>query len=355
VAFFALGTGCGGTYSRDPLDYLPADTAAAVRIDVARFRGSPLDRRLRDLLAGSDFVRWKLDDFGRRLGVEPLRDLDTALMAAGPSQGQEPERAGFVLTGRIDRAKAIQGFRERAAAFGASVREERIGQGAVYFVGEDPWGLAVPRQGVALYATKSWLGAMLQAGHAKGPRPAQRKYAAEVAALLHEPQPRILRFVQVTARAGGPAGSAASSHGGEGDVPIDKVLVWVDSQAGLEFNVRLEARTEEDALALAARFKENITKGIASLPPEYEHLGSVARKLHASTQGGVVEVQASLGEAELATLVGAGYGLSAQWLRQAAGRQSSTAGGGEPLKHLWGKGARTRPPDARPRPAGTPR
>lgn len=113
IALLGLAPACAREKPKPApdLSYLPAETIVVAQVDTVRLRQAPL---YRDLTAksGDEPGRWhEVKEFLNHLGVNPERDLDSALFAY---RGTDPETGEWVvlLRGRFDAERIQKGLQE---------------------------------------------------------------------------------------------------------------------------------------------------------------------------------------------------------------------------------------------------
>jgi hypothetical protein len=98
IAFFA-----GSLSAATPDKYLPDDSEVVLTVNVRQFLETPLINRDLDKLREALKSQEKISSELEKVGIDPLKDIDRATIAAAPGQGDD--HCFLVAHGRFDTAK----------------------------------------------------------------------------------------------------------------------------------------------------------------------------------------------------------------------------------------------------------
>ena len=114
-----LAGGCGSKAGvSDPMKLVPADSRLLVQINVSRLRQTQFKDRLLQLRDRSANLKKKWEGMVQKSGLDPLRDIDTVMLAM-PYQGEQAGgEAAVVVLGRFNQPAIVAWFKEQADKLG---------------------------------------------------------------------------------------------------------------------------------------------------------------------------------------------------------------------------------------------
>jgi hypothetical protein len=306
----ALAGSCRGGCSRpsDPaatvggrLALLPEPVRVVVSIDFAKLRGSPIAEKLAALGKDDPAGDRELEDFRRRTGLDPLKQLDSILVGFPEDARQRGELALVVRAEHLDQARLVAYVRDQLNKSGDDLVSTQHGRFTVWATRSKPdvAGFFIDERTFVLGAG-GWaprLGDLAEKAHPSDSaatnldltRLTERAadHALWAAALVPMETRRAL--------AGDPQTRAASS--------LTSLVVGVDFGRGLDAVVTGDVTTAADAQALAGKMQETLRDAKRNAQILMLGLGPYLDGVSARAQDKRFELRASLNEAQVDDLL----------------------------------------------------
>jgi hypothetical protein len=293
AATIVLAGGCGSKAgTSDPMKLVPGDSRVLVQINVARLRQTQFKDRLFQLRDRSASLKKKWDGLVQKSGLDPLRDIDTVLLAL-PFQKQESSEAALVAIGRFNQPALVAWFKEQA---GQGATETKHGTRTIY---SDAGGHHVSfiNSTTAVVGDLTQVKKILDLADGKGQSARQSPTLVELSNRARGNQV-IWGVVSLP--------EAVRQRARETDSPfkaVSTMVATIDFAAGLELDFRADCSDENEARSLTDKFNNVIKELLES--PMFGSLGfsGLVSELKGSHEGKVFRVRGSLPQQQLDDLI----------------------------------------------------
>jgi hypothetical protein len=310
LALVVAGSCRGGCAHRaDPaatvqgrLAMLPAPTQVVVSLDFAKLRASRAAARLNALAQQSPTDQQQLEEFARRTGLDPVKQIDSVLLAF-PEEARRRGEMGLVLRAQhLDQPRLVGYVRDQLQKKGDDLVQTPHGRFTLWAARHDPdvAGFFVDEHTFVLGAG-GW--APRLADLAENARPGDSAATN-------------LELVRLVERAGEHAIWAAAIVPAEtrkalmadprfgSAAAVMNLVLGIDLTTGLEAVVMGDVATTRDAQALAAKMQETLRDAKRNAQVLMLGLGPYLDGVTARAANQRFELRASLTEAQVDDLLG---------------------------------------------------
>jgi hypothetical protein len=306
-----LGGSCRGGCSRKPdpaatvqgrLAMLPAPTQVVVSLDFAKLRASPAAARLSALAQQSPADQEQLEAFARRTGLDPVKQVDSLLLAF-PEEARRRGELGLVLRAqRLDQPRLIAYVRDQLQKKGDDLVQTTHGRFTLWAARRDPEvaGFFVDEHTFVLGAG-GWAPRLADLAEAARPRDSAATNLELVRLVEHAGEHAIWAAAIVPAEtrkmlvADPRFGSAAA---------VMNLVLSIDVMTGLQAVVTGEVATTRDAQALAGKMQETLRDAKRNAQVLMLGLGPYLDGVSAHAADQRFELRASLTDAQVDDLLG---------------------------------------------------
>ncbi|MBI5478201.1 MAG: hypothetical protein HY906_05055 [Deltaproteobacteria bacterium] len=289
-----LAGGCGSKAGiSDPMKLVPADSRVLVQINVARLRQTQFKDRLLQLRDRSEGLKKKWDHLVQKSGLDPLRDIDTLLLAM-PYQGEQGSgEAAVVALGRFNQPAIVAWFKEAA---GAKFQETKHGNRTIYSnsAGQN---LSFVSSTTAVVGDLTQVKRILDLADGKGQSARQSPKLVELTNRVQGNQ---------TVRGVVSVPDEVSKRAKEADSPfkaVSAIVATIDFAAGLEFDFRAECSDENEAKSLTDKFNNLVKELLESPMLGSLGLGGIISELKGAQELKVFRVRGNLPQQKLDELI----------------------------------------------------
>lgn len=291
-----LGAGCGGKAgASDPMTLVPVETRVLVHVNVARLRQTQLKDRLLQLRDRSEGMKKKWDTMVQKSGLDPMRDIDTLVVAlpyTDQAKAEPAGEAGVVLFGRFNQPSIINWFKE---AYGKDVKETKHGNRTIY--GKDSTHIAFINSTSGVVGDLPQVKKILDLADGKGQSARQSPQLVELSNRIRGNQVAwgvvaVPPEVQKRAK--------------ESDSPLKAVInmvVGLDFAAGMELDFRAECTDENEAKTLTDKFNNLLKEMLESPMLGSLGFGGMISELKGAQEGKLFRVRGNLPQAKLDELI----------------------------------------------------
>jgi hypothetical protein len=302
--------GCGGGAREAPatvqgrLALFPVETQVVVSFDFAKLRAGPAADKLAALAQHSQADQTQIDEFARRTGLDPLRDVQS-LIVAFPEEARRRGEMGLVMRAQhLDEGRLLAYVREELKKKGDDLVATRSGSHTLWSARADPDVAAFLLDDHTLVlGAGGWaprMAALADAATARPSdsaatnldlvRPAERAAGAHAiwaAALVPDETRRKLlaepRFKNAAA--------------------VSSLALGIDLDRGLQAVLLADVATPADAQGLAAKVQETLRDSKRNAQVLMLGLGPYLDGVTARAAGRTFELRAGLGEPQLDDLI----------------------------------------------------
>ena len=295
AAILALAGGCSGKGSvSDPLKLVPSDSRMLVQINVTRLRQTQFKDRLLQLRDRSEGMKKKWDKLVQKSGFDPMRDLDTMLIAMPYGGDKTAGEAGAVLLGRFNQPALIAWFKEQA---GTGAKEQKHGNRTIYSDADGTYNVAFLSSTTLVVGSLPMVKRILDLADGKGQSARQSPALVELTNRVRGNQV-IWAVVQVP--------DEVRKRAQEADSPfksVANIVTTLDFAAGLELDFRAVCSDDNEAQSLTDKFN-NLVKELLESPMFGSlGLGGVVSALKGAKEGKVFRVRGNLAQQQLDDLI----------------------------------------------------
>jgi hypothetical protein len=290
----ALLGGCGSKAGAgDPLKLVPGDSRVLLKLDVARLRQTQFKDRLLQLVERNEGAKKKLQTLVQKSGFDPVRDLDSVLLAL-PYGGEKATGEGAaVLFGRFNQPALVAWFKEQA---GQGYKEQKHGNRTIHSMGQDPH-LCFINSTTAVAGDLALVKRILDLADGKGQ--SARQTPALVELTNRVPGNQVAWGVVSVP-------DDVKKRAQESDSPFKAVInivLTLDFAAGLALDFRAECSDENEAKTLTDKFN-NLVKELLESPMFGSlGLGAVVSALKGAQEGKTFRVRGNLPQQQLDDLI----------------------------------------------------
>ena len=292
-----LAVGCGGTAgTSDPMKLVPVDSRVLVYINVVRLRQTQFKDRLLALRDRSESLKKKWNTMVQKSGLDPLRDIDTIVVAMpyhGEAKGEAGGEAAFIAIGRFNQPGIVAWFKEAA---GQGFKETKHGNRTIYSNAGGNY-LSFVNSTTGVVGDQNQVKKILDLADHKGQSAAQSPKLVELKNRVTGNQTAwgvVAVPEEVTKRAK------------DSDSPLKAVtaiVASVDFAAGMEIDFRGDCADENEAKTLTDKFNNLVKELLES--PMFGSLGfgGFVSELKGTQEGKVFHVRGNLPQAKLDDLI----------------------------------------------------
>jgi hypothetical protein len=290
----ALVGGCGSKAGvSDPLKLVPSDSRLLLQVNVSRLRQTQFKDRLLQLRDRNEGLKKKWDNLVQKSGFDPMRDLDTVLLAL-PYGGEKSAGEGAaVLIGRFNQPALVAWFKEQA---GTGFKESKHGNRTIYSMGNDPH-LSFISSTTAVAGDLVLVKKILDLADGKGQSARQTPTLVELTSRVPGNQ---VAWGVVSVP------DEVRKRAQESDSPfkaVANIVVSLDFAAGLALDFRAECSDENEAQALTDKFN-NLVKELLESPMFGSlGLGAIVSALKGAKEGKTFRVRGNLPQQQLDDLL----------------------------------------------------
>jgi hypothetical protein len=293
-----LATGCGGKAGvSDPMKLAPADSRLLVQINVSRLRQTQFKDRLLQLRDRSASLKKKWDGMVQKSGLDPLRDIDTVLVAmpyqSDQAKGAMSGEAAVILLGRFNQPAIVAWYKEQA---GQGFKESKHGNRSVY-ANAAGQNLAFVNSTTAVVGDLPQVKKILDLADGKGQSARQTQKLVELTNRVRGNQV-VWGVVSVP--------EEVSKRAKDADSPfkaVSAIVATIDFAAGMELDFRADCTDENEAKSLTDKFNNLVKELLES--PMFGSLGfgGIISELKGSQEGKVFHVVGNLPQQKLEDLI----------------------------------------------------
>jgi hypothetical protein len=294
VLGLGLAVGCGGKAGiSDPMKLVPTDSRLVVQVNMARLRQTQFKDRLLALRDRSEGLKKKWETLVQKSGLDPVRDVDTVVLAMPYTGQKEGGEAAIIAMGRFNQQAIIGWFKDQA---GKDYKTAQHGSRTIHSnAGGNHLAFINSTTGVA--GDLNQVKKILDLADGKGQSAAQNPKLVELKSRVTGNQ---------TAWGVVAVPDEVLKRAKDSDSPLKAVtaiIATVDFAAGMEVDFRAECADDNEAKSLTDKFN-NVVKELLESPMFGSlGLGGIVSELKGAQEGKVFRVRANLPQQKLDDLI----------------------------------------------------
>jgi hypothetical protein len=286
------------------LALFPVETQVVVSFDFAKLRAGPAAEKLAALAQQSQADQQQIDQFARRTGLDPLRDIQS-LVVAFPEEARRRGEMGLVMRAEhLDETRLLAYVREELKKKGDDLVATRRGGRTLWAARADPDLAAFLLDASTLVlGAGGWAPRMADLADAATARPSES--AATNLDLVH-PAERAAGTHAIWAAALVPAETRRKLRAEprfKNAAAVSTLALGIDLDRGLQAVLLADVATQADAQGLAVKVQETLRDSKRNAQVLMLGLGPYLDGVTARAAGRTFELRAGLNEPQLDDLI----------------------------------------------------